>query len=193
MGKDKEGSKRSAPRILHRLKAVDYNHLMWKQMGFGVRDFELMSGEDLVARLYWPKWLSDYAVAECGDGRWGLDRVGFFRDRGVAMDVSTKIEVASVTFNWVGDSEIALPNDRRYQLFKTGILSNNWTLADENEDTIFEMKEGMRWFKHDAQIDLQVGAIMMPDLPLLLMLSWYLAYMQLQDAAAAVAAVSAAS
>jgi hypothetical protein len=193
MGKDKEGPKRSTPRILHRLKAVDYNHLIWKQLGFGVREFELTSGETLVGRLYWPKWLSDYAVAECGDGRWGMDRVGFFRDRGVALEAETGIEVASVTFTWMGDSELTLSNGRHYQLFKTGILSNNWSLVDENEEMIFEIREGMRLFKHDAEIDLQVGAIMRKELPLLILLSWYLAYMQLQDAAAAAAAVSAAS
>ena len=193
MGKDKEGSKRSAPRILRRLKAVDYNHLTWKQMSFGEREFELMSGNDLVGRLNWPKWLSDYAVAECGDGRWGLDRVGFFRDRGVAIEAGAEAEVASVTFSWVGDSEITLANSRRYNLFKTGILGNDWVLADEAEDEVFKIKEGMRWFKHDAHINLQVGAIMVPELPLLIMLSWYLAYMQLQDAAAAAVAASAAS
>ena len=190
MGKGKD---ESAGRILHRLKSVDYTYLMWKQTGFGVREFELFSDQDLVGRLYWPKWLSDYAVAECGDGKWTMDRIGFFRDRAMAVEAGTGIEVASVTFDWVGDSELTLSNGRKYQLFKTGFLSNNWTLADENEDTVFEMKEGMRWFKNDAKIALQVGAITQRELPLLIFLGWYLAYMQIQDATAAAAAASAAS
>ena len=193
MGKGRKELERSEKRILHRLKCVDYHQLMWKQTGFGVREFELFSGEDLEARLYWPKWLSDFAVAECGDGRWGMDRVGFFRDRAVAMDAGTDTEVASVTFDWAGDSKIKLSNGRKYQFFKTGILSNNWSFVDENEDMLFEIREGMRLFKHDAEIDLQVGVIMIQELPLLILLSWYLGYMQLQDAAAAAAAVSAAS
>jgi hypothetical protein len=193
MGKGKEKSEGTPRRILHRLKTVDYTNLMWKQTGFGVREFELFSGQDLVGRLYWPKLLSDYAVAECGDGRWGMDRVGFFRDRAVAIEAGSGIEVASVIFTWMGDSKLTLSKGRRYQLFKTGILSNNWSLVDENEELIFEIREGMRLFKHDADIDLQVGAIMRKELPLLILLSWYLAYMQLQDAAAAAAAAGAAS
>jgi len=190
MGKGKE---QSAERNLHRLKSVDYTQMMWRQTGFGVREFELFSDEDLVGRLYWPKWLSDYAIAECGDGRWTMDRIGFFRDRVVAMDAGTGIEVASVTFDWVGDSELTLSNGCKYQLFRTGFLSNNWTLADENEDIVFELSEGIRWFKHDAEIVLQVGAITRRELPFLIFLSWYLAYMCIQDAAAAATAASAAS
>jgi len=193
MRKGKEETEESVRRILHRFKAVDYNHLMWKQIGFGVREFELTSGEDLVGRLYWAKWLSDYSIAECGDGRWTLDRIGFFRDRAVAMEEGKDIEVASVTFDWMGDSKISLSSGRQYQFFKTGFFSNNWTMADEDEDMLFEIKEGVRWFKHDAEIDLQVDAIMMQELPLLILLSWYLAYMHIQDAAGAAAAASAAS
>jgi hypothetical protein len=190
MGKRKEETKE---RIPHRLKSVDYNQLIWKQTDFGVREFELWSGKDLVGVLYWPKWLSDYAVAECGDGKWFLDRTGFFRDHAVANNASTEEELASVSFDWVGDSELMLSNGRRYQLFRTGFLSNNWTLSDENEDVVYKLREGTRWFKHDAEVNLQVGAIMLKELPLLIFLGWYLAYMNLQDAAAAAAAASAAS
>ncbi len=190
MGKRKDESKE---RVLHKLKSVDYNQLMWRQTGFGVREFELWSGKDLVGVLYWPKWLSDCAVAECGDGKWTMDRIGFFRDRAIATKVETGEELASVTFDWMGDCELTLSNGRQYQLFKTGFLSNNWTLADEHEEVVFKMREGTRWFKHDAEIDLQVGAIMRQELPLLILLGWYLAYMHLQDAAAAAAAASAAS
>jgi len=193
MGKRKKETEESARRVLHRLKAVDYNDLMWKQTGFGVREFELYSGDELVGRLYWPKLLSDHAIAECGDGRWVLDRIGFFRDRAVAVEAGTEMEVASVTFSWLGDSELSLSSGRRYELYQTGLLSNNWSLVDENEDVVLEIKEGNRWFKHDGRLELQVGAIMRPELPLLIQLCWYLAYMRTQDAAGAAAAVSAAS
>jgi hypothetical protein len=190
MGKRKENTE---DRILHKLKSVDYNQLMWKQTGLGVREFELWSGEDLVGVLYWPKWLSDVAIAECGDGTWSLDRIGFFRDRAVAFRTGTEEVLANVTFDWAGDCDLTLSDGRRYQLFRTGFLSNNWTLSDENEDVVYKLREGTRWFKHDAEVDLQVGAIMLKELPLLIFLGWYLVYMHLQDGAAAAAAVSAAS
>jgi hypothetical protein len=190
MGKRK---KEAEVRIMHRLKSVDYTQLLWKQTGFGVREFELWSGKGLVGVLYWPKWLSDLAVAEGGDGRWTLDRVGFFRDQAMVLDMGTEEELARASFGWMGDCELTLSSGRKYQLYRTGFLSNNWTLADENDEVVFKMQEGTRWFKHDAEVELQVGSIQLKELPLLIFLSWYLAYMHLQDAAAAAAAASAAS
>jgi hypothetical protein len=66
-------------------------------------------------------------------------------------------------------------------------------MADENDELVFEIKEWMHWFKHRADIVMRVGSITRPDLPLLIFLSWYLAFMQMQDAAAVVAATAAIS
>jgi hypothetical protein len=178
---------------LHRLDSIDYHSLMWKQMGFGVREFELRSNETLLGRLYWPKLLSDRAVAESGDGKWIFDRVGFFRQEAIATEATTGLEVASFTFGWLGDGELTLANGHRYQLYGTGFLSNDWVLADENNEALITMREGRSWFKYDAELELQVGAVKMPELPLMLFMSWYLVYMRLQDSAAAAAAASAAS
>jgi hypothetical protein len=188
---EKGKDKREEP--LHKLESVDYHSLMWKQMGFGVRDFELRSNAALVGRLYWPKLLSDRAVAESGDGKWIFDRVGFFRQEAIATEVAGGLEVASFTFGWLGDGEMTLANGRRYQLYRTGFLSNDWELADENNEVLIMMREGRRWFKYDAELELRVGVVKMPELPLLLFMSWYLVYMRLQDSAAAAAAASAAS
>jgi hypothetical protein len=174
------------------IKSVDYHQLQWKQTGWGVRYFKLHSGDELVGVLRWPKWLSDLAVAECGDGKWVIDRVGFFRDRVVVTDAGTGKEVANVEFGWLGDGDVTLSNGRVYSWYRSGILSNNWILADENDELLFETKEWLHWFKHRADIVLRVGTIMRPELPLLIYLVWYLAFMQMQDAAAVVAATSAA-
>jgi hypothetical protein len=174
------------------IKSVDYHQLMWKQTRWGGRYFELLSGEDIIGVLYWPKWLSDRAVVKSGDGKWVIDRVGFFRDRVVVTEVDSGAEVASFEMGWLGDGDVTLANGKVYKWFRTGILSNNWVLEDENGDLVLEIKEWMHWFKHRAQIVLRVGSITRPELPLLIYMSWYLAYMQMQDAAAVVAATTAA-
>ncbi len=175
------------------IKSVDYHQLLWKQKKWGGRYFELLSGDELVGVLYWPKWLSDRAIVESGDGKWVIDRVGFFRDRVVVTDVENGVEVASVEFDWLGDGEMTLPNGKVYNWYRTGILSNNWTLEEENDDLVFEIKEWMHWFKHRADIVLRVGSITRPELPFLIYLGWYLALMQMQDAAAVVASTAAIS
>jgi hypothetical protein len=174
------------------IKSVDYHQLLWKQKNWGGRLFKLLSGDDEIGLLYWPKWLSDRAIAEGGDGKWAIDRPGIFGDRAVVTDLQSGEEVAHFSSGWLGDGEITLDTGRVIKWYRTGILSNNWVLEDENGDVLFEIKEWMHWFKHRADIVLRVGTIMRPELPMLIFLSWYLAYMQMQDAAAIVAATSAA-
>jgi len=190
MGKRKEQVTR---RILKPLRAVDAHQLRWQQTGWAEREFELISGENLIGHLYWPKWLSDHAVAECADGRWIIDRLGFFRDHGAVVEVNSEAEVAQFQFDWLGDSRLSLANGRCYELYRTKILCETWELANEQGDVVMVFHGGMDWFKYLSDIKLEVGAIQLAELPLLIFLCWYLIYMRIQDAAAAAAAVSAAS
>jgi hypothetical protein len=176
---------------MKKINSVDYHQLLWRQKKWGDRYFEMVSGDDRVGVLYWPKWLSDLAVAESGDGNWIIDRPGFFKDRVVVKEMVSKEIVAEFRPGWLGDGEITLWSGNSYKWYRTGILSNNWSLEDEKGDPVFEVKEWLHWFKHRANVGLQIGSILLPELPILIYLSWYLAYMQMQDAAAAVAATSA--
>ncbi|UCF61019.1 MAG: hypothetical protein JSV37_14870 [Anaerolineaceae bacterium] len=185
MSKRKEDTPRD---VMRELRSVDYRQLMWKQVAFGAREFELRAGDDLVGRLYWPKWLSDRAVAICADGKWLIDRLGFFRDKVVVTDISSRVRVGSFVRNWLGDGMLSLVIGREYQWFRTKVFSNSWAFADKNDVVLIEIHDWMRCFKHEAEVKLRMGVISLPELSLLILIGWYLAYMNIQDAAAAVAA-----
>lgn len=170
------------------LRSVDHRQLMWKQVAFGAREFELRAGDDLVGKLYWPKWLSDRAVAICADGSWLIDRLGFFRDKVVVTDMGSSTRVGSFIRNWLGDGMLSLVIGREYQWFRTKVFSNSWAFADKNDVVLLEIHDWMRCFKHEAEVKLRIGVTSLPELPLLILIGWYLAYMNIQDAAAAVAA-----
>ncbi len=172
---------------MQRLERVDCGKLIWKETGWGSRDFELWSGEDLVAVLYWPKWLSDRAVAECAAGKWYFDRVGFFRQLYVVTDANSGAEVACFEPDWLGDGDLVLATGRVFHWCQTKMLCNSWALADEEENAVLEIHESMRWFKHEAEVVPHVQAGSWPELMLLILVSWYLAYNRLTDTAAAVA------
>jgi hypothetical protein len=174
------------------LRSVDYRQLLWKQVAFGAREFELRAGDDLVGRLYWPKWLSDRAVAICADGKWLIDRPGFFRDKVVVTDMGSNIKVGSFVCNWLGDGMLSLVIGREYQWFRTKVFSNSWAFADKHDVVLIEIHDWMRCFKHEAEVKLRMGVKSLPEISLLILIGWYLAYMNIQDAAAAVAAACAA-
>lgn len=173
------------------LTAIDTHNLLWKQMGLGARNFELRAGDELVARLTWPKLLSDRAVAECAAGTWHIDREGFFRLRTVVTQPGSELEIAGFEPDWLGDGDLVLADGRAFQWYRTKALGNSWALADPDERLLFEVHQGTRWFKHEADVELHVAVDALPELPLLILTTCYLGFSQLQDAAGAVAATCA--
>jgi hypothetical protein len=173
------------------LASVDRRILMWRQTRFGARDFELRSGDDLVATMYWPKWLSECAVAEDAENKWCLDRLGLFRRRVVITEADSGVEVASFEPDWRGDGELYSTHGEIYHWYRTKAFRNFWALADGGENVILEVQAGTRRFKYEADVVLPVRSEALPGLSLLIVTTWYLGYMQIQDAAAAAATIAA--
>ncbi len=177
---------------MQRLEFTAMQNLMLKQTRFGARDFELHAGDDLVGVLYWPKLLSDRAVAETVDGRWHIDRLGFFRDRVAVTDAGSGAELASLAFDMWGDGDLALADGRIFRWYRTkAFLRNAWALTDEDSTLLLEMEAGMHWFKYQVYVDLQPEAETLGELAHWILVCWYLGYVKLQDAAGAVAATAA--
>jgi hypothetical protein len=175
---------------MRRIDSVDLGKLIWKQKQFGAHDFELRSDEELVGSMYWTKWFSDRAIAETADGAWELDRPGFFRDRVLVTERQSGIEIAVFDKGWFGEGTLSLRGGRSMEWHRTKAFCNHWALSNEEDEIILEIREGMRWFKHEADVVLHPGADKESDLPLLILVGWYLVFMSIQDSAAVVAATS---
>lgn len=174
------------------MRTVDLSNLIWKQTRFGVHEFELRSEGDIVGVMYWTKLLSDLAVAETADGVWELDRPGFFRDRLVVHDRRTGRDVAFFNKGWFGEGRLILRDGRTMDWYRTKAFCNHWALSNPDEEVICEIREGMRWFKHEADVVLYPAAASESDLLLLILICWYLVFMSIQDSAAVVAATTSA-
>jgi hypothetical protein len=166
--------------------------LLWKQPKWAVDHFRLHAGEDLVGELYWTKCLSDQAVAKFGEGSWALDRIGFFRDRAVAIDGRTGMEAARFAFGWLGEGGIHLANGRVFRWRRTKAFASAWTLVDEIGQRVYDLEIGMHWFKVEAAVSLSTSTERMSEIGLLLCMGLYIARCTMQDAAGAVVVASAA-
>jgi hypothetical protein len=153
------------------LKYLVHKNLLWKQPKFLVDHFQLFAGDDFLAELYWTKWFSDRAFAHCPQGNWYFDRVGFFRRRVVAMEADSGDEIV----RW----------------YRTGAWGDTWVMADKDGDTLFVIRFGTHWFRHQAYVTLRKSAKEIADLALLLCFAMYLGFCNIQDIAGAVAATTA--
>lgn len=167
--------------------------LCWRQSGLGVRDFELTVDDEFLARLSWPKCLSDRADATCADGRWYFDRLGCFREEVTGRDRATNRELARFVYDLFGDGELRLENGMTFQLFRTKVFREQWALVDEDDVVVLEIDVGTHWFKYVVDVRIAPYEGECAYLPILVIFSWYLVFMRIQDVAAVVAATTAAS
>ena len=175
------------------MKHIAHKDLLWKQPKFFVDHFQLLAGDELLAEVYWIKWLSDRAVARCYQGHWVFDRVGFFRRRIVAMEAGSGDEVASLELGWLNEGKVYLASGEIFHWYRTGAWGDTWIMADEDGETLFVIRFGMHWFKHQANVALATSIKEKPQLALLLCFAMYLGFCNIQDTAGAVAATTAAT
>lgn len=175
------------------LRALPSTRLTWTQPKWGVDHFVLQVGERRLGEIYWRKWFSDEAVARLGDQSWLFDRLGFFRDRAVAMELDSHKELAQISFDWMKDAVVTLSDGQTFEWFRTKALGDAWAMVDANQQLLYELEFGMRWFKHSAHVTLKRQAYRVQDVGLLLCLGVYLSYVTMLDTAAVVAATVAPS
>ena len=124
-----------------------------------------------------------------------MDRPDFFADRVIVTDPTTEQKAAIFVKGCFGDGKLTMRDGRLYEWARTKTFRNYWALFNEGGDPIFEIRAGMRWFKHEADVVLHTAASMETELPLMILLGWYLVFMSIQDNAAvgAVVATTAAA
>ena len=158
-----------------------------RQLGWGVRGFDLSVEGEPVARLSWPKWASDFAVGEWGVERWGFDRPGFFRDK---LEIYERDEAlyATLHYDWLKDGKLCLRNGRAYHWQKTRAFCDEWALTDENGFLIYQIEAWHHWFKLIGNFRFGDAAISCANLKVLVLAGWYLAFKHTEDIATVVAA-----
>jgi len=172
------------------LAQIDQKYLTWRQPRWTREYYELRAGDCLLGSLAMKKWFSDQAEVNTATAAWIFDRKDFFRTAGIAFERQSKIEVARFEYEWLKDCQISLSDGRSFKWFRTKVLEYAWAMTTESDRLLFEMALGMRWFKREGLITLEVKPSIFPNLDLLICLSFYLGYCEQQDTAAAVAATT---
>jgi hypothetical protein len=149
------------------------SELSWHQPRALKLAFELKHGEEVVARLHFPKFFSHDAIGESADGCWRFRRRGFLKRRFDIFPCNDEMPVATLIPDmWERGGQLELANGRRVH------LSSNWwkatyTVRTDSGETLLEYtKRGI--FKAAADVRLHANAKEYAELPWIVMLVWYL-------------------
>lgn len=166
--------------------------LEWSQTGTFKREFDLAARGVPIGSLRFRSAFGSLATAESGDGCWTFKRVGFFQTRVAVRRCDAEAEIASFKNNmWSGGGMLVLADGRPFRA-TTNFWSSKLRFEDEAGQSLVRFDYG-GMFKLHARVEIAESARTMPELPLLVLLGWYLAIMLHADASGASSAGAAAA
>lgn len=146
------------------------------------RDFELRSGEELIARLFYPKFFSDLAELKMGN-----DVYEFYRPKFFKRDVDIRVKgyqnpIANFKNNfWGRKGVLVLPRGIRLT-FKFGFFRKQIEIY-LGESNLLVTIHGSMSIKERSKVIIEKRAEIIDEYPWIIMLGFYLAQLMKRNSA----------
>lgn len=151
--------------------------LQWKRIKWGKREFELRSGDEVLAKLYKQK-STPGVIGEAVDGNWTFKRRSFWNGDIVITESASQAEIGVAKRG--RKKSLTFADGRVLTLKGTGRWRREWVWLNEEETPLVR-------FRSNNHLVLEPAALSFPELSLLVVLGWHLIVLQQEDDAAAVA------
>jgi hypothetical protein len=164
------------------ISEVAGEELLWIQPAARKREHELRAGEDVVATLCFQR--GSLADAEADAQHWTFKRQGFWHPRITVRVPGSDADIAVFHAHWASGGTLEFADGRTVRLASANFWQSEWVWQEKDQPLIrFKGRHGI--VKAKGAVEIQPGAAGLPDVPLLVLLGWYLILLHAEDAAAA--------
>jgi len=162
--------------------------LKWEQPSALKMKYELHTGEgEVVANLRFKSSFGSFATADSEDGCWTFKRVGFWRTRVTVRVCGSDDDIAIFKNNtWSGGGTLELSNAQTFRA-TTNSWQTKFRFETEAGETLIQF-ETSGLLHLTATVQIQPTSAKVAELPLMVMLGFYLIVMMHIDATTAAVA-----
>jgi hypothetical protein len=164
--------------------------LLWVQPARLNQEYELRAGEEVVGRLRFQR--SSLATGDSAYQSWTFKREGFWHPRITIRVPGSDDNVATFQPGWAGGGTLELAPGNQLRFAAANFWHSQWDWLDPQNQPLVHFKSHQGLLKVEGQVSIETAAIKSPDLPLLVVLGWYLLVLFARDAAASSAGSTAA-
>jgi hypothetical protein len=158
--------------------------LEWVQPDALKMQYELHAGNDVAATLRFRSSFGTFATAESADDCWTFKRVGFFQTRVTVRACGAETEIAVFKNNtWTSGGTLHFPDGHAFRA-TTNFWQTKFEFQTEQGEALVEFRRG-GVLHLSARVQVRPSVLRTADVPLMVMLGWYLIVMMAQDAAVA--------
>jgi hypothetical protein len=171
------------------LREVADGELLWVQPSRMKQSFELRAGDKVVATLRWER--SSLATGETAEQSWTFKREGFWHPRITVRIPGSDDNVALFNPGWAGGGSLELPDGKTLHFGAANFWRSQWDWVDSARAPLVHFKSHQGILKTEGQVEIEGTAVDSPDLPLLVVLGWYLLILFARDASASAGSTAA--
>lgn len=166
------------------------DNLEWRQPAVFERYFELRSGGVLAGTLRFVKMFGSLAEGEAAGMRFTFKRSGFFSPRASARVAGTETDIAVFEPNWGGSRGlIRLAGGELLEFRAVSFFGSEWALrTPQNEELLRYSAKGI--LRQGASVQVAPAMRQRQDLALLLLLTWYILVLYMEDESSAAAVIA---
>lgn len=166
------------------LAEVAFQELVWVQPARLQQAFELNASDDVVATLRFER--ASLASGETAEQKWTFKREGFWHPHVTIRVPDSDDNVAVFKPAWTGGGSLELPQGRLLRFGAANFWHSQWDWSDvASQAALVHFKSHAGLMKREGQVDIETEALTDPELPLLVVLGWYLLILFARDSAAA--------
>lgn len=165
----------------------------WRGHGVMKRSYELRSETALFATLDWQSAFGSLAHARTHDASWTLKRTGFFRPRVTVRPMEKETDLAVFHPDWLGDGRVEFPNGKQWRWKCLSFWRSRYGFLADDDQPLIEYKANTLKFVPSAGVVVAQSALGLAELPLLVVLGWYVTILAFDDMAGTAGASAAAA
>src|SRR6185295_20083036 len=150
--------------------------LEWTQPRALKMQYELRADNEIVATLRFRSSFGSFATGESADGCWTFKRVGFFQTRVSIRQCGEETDIATFTNNtWSGGGTLEFAGGAKL-LVTTSFWQTKLQFTTESGSPLVQFNTG-GMIHLNATVEIDPAAERREDLPLIVLLGWYLVVM----------------
>lgn len=158
------------------------SQLTWIRQSSDGRVYELRSGEDQVAVLRWEKPAGSLAQAETTEGKWTFKRIGFLQPRLSVRSAGSEQDLAWFEPGVGGGGAVHLASGHIFR-WSSNFWRAEWAWLNAAGKHGVKLHREFSAGEREGKVEIERGVLPERELPILVILGWYVIILQTEDSA----------
>lgn len=158
------------------------NRLLWVRPSPDGKLYKLQSGDEDVAVLRWEKSTGSLAQAETSTGKWTLKRIGYLQPRLSVRRAGSEQDLAWFEPGVGGGGAVHLASGHIFR-WSSNFWRAEWAWVNAAGKHGVKFHRQFSEKEREGTVQIEPGVLPERELPILIVLGWYLIILQTEDAA----------